>query len=132
MTHYYYYIECGATVNSESTIYKVGVGTSDQAQRDYLFLTSHAVDAGHYFEIVSDTSTNFINRIQNSVFPYQVSIKAISARNLVRYFKGLGGMPLSPEQLHAAHSARFATDIDYRISCNFSAAGKNHLPSQTR
>lgn len=132
MVHYYYYIEAGTQVDNTSTIYNVTIGTCQQAQRDFLFLTSHAVEHGHYFEIRSAASTDFVSRIRHSVDATGITIVQSSARDLVRYFKGKAGLPLTPEQLKAAHRTRFATDIDYRISCNLAAAGKLGLPSQLR
>ena len=39
MKHYYYYIMAGREIDETAQFFKVAVGSSKQAQRDFLYLT---------------------------------------------------------------------------------------------
>lgn len=117
MTHYYYYIECGAVVDSTSTVYQVAIGTTQQAQRDFLFLTAYSVDHGHYFEVFSNTSSTFVLRLlkqPDAEVPRQIKV---TARELVRHFKSGAPCVQMTAALRAAHQQRIALDVGYRCQC---------------
>lgn len=129
MTHYHYYIECGQILNEDARIWVVGVGTSAQAQRDYLFLVAYAADHNHYFALRSEDSTRFVLRVTSSLGLPEATTRTIKARDLVRYFKAGDAMPFDGTQLLAAHRQRCSLSLDYRISSRLSAAGKNCYPA---
>ena len=116
MTHYHLYIQAGAVVDETSVVYKVGIGTSKQANQDYLFLTAYAVEHGHYFTLWSNESVEFYLRVQQSVAPIELYPKAISSRDLVRQFKTQLANPLDQSALHGRHKFRMQTSLNYRIS----------------
>lgn len=116
MTHYHLYINAGALVDETSVVYKVGIGTSKQANQDYLFLTAYAVEHGHYFALWSNESVEFLLRIQQSVAPVELYPRLISARDLVRQFKTQLANPLDQSALHDRHKFRMQTSLNYRIT----------------
>ena len=94
MTHYYCLIIAGDVIDESSLIYRVGVGTSLQCNRDYLFLLAHAVDHGWYFEKWSAEVMEFVRKIAASLSPTNsndpsdaISIHGASVREIVRSIK---------------------------------------------
>lgn len=115
MTHLYYYIQAGKQCDETTRIFSVTIGQSKQAQRDFLTLTALSVDLGHFFEIRSQSSSEFVMRLLESLKPYNVSLQRITARQCVKYLKSCENVPLNPDCLHAAHQQRNALNLDYRI-----------------
>lgn len=117
MTHYWYYIAAGNILDETTRFFRVKVGHGAQADRDFLWLTAYATNHGHYFELVSDSSTQFVDRCQMSLSEFaDCSLeRLISARDLVRHFKA-GSLPdLPPSQLRThAHMMRYL-NLDYRV-----------------
>jgi hypothetical protein len=130
MTHYHYYIECGQILNEDARIWVVGVGTSAQAQRDYLFLVAYAAEHNHYFALRSEDSSRFVLRVTGSLGLPDDACRTIKARDLVRYFKAGDAMPFDSAQLLEAHRQRCSLSLSYRISSRLSAAGKNRYPAR--
>lgn len=112
MTHFYYYITAGRTMDETSHVYRVAIGTSIQANRDYLFLIAYSESHGHYFEIVSLKSSDFVSKVLDSGY----QLEAITARDLVRSIKSQTANPLNPSALSQQHRFRMQTNLDYRIS----------------
>jgi hypothetical protein len=121
MTHYYYYIESGAILDDSARLFKVGIGTSRQSQRDYLALTAFAVNHGHYFELVSEKSDEFMHRVTLSLGRVFSDIIHLSSRELCRYLKGAGLPALSNSQLLSADSQLRFLNTSYRIISNLRA-----------
>lgn len=86
MTHYYLYIEAAREIDESAKLYKVAVGTSTQANRDYLFLTAFAVSHNYYFQLWSTDVADFAQRLYRSV-PNLSSMIGTTARDLVRAIK---------------------------------------------
>ena len=109
-------------MDETSHVYRVAVGTSIQANRDYLFLIAFSQSHGHYFEIVSLKSSEFVTKVLDSGY----HLEAITARDLVRSIKSQTANPLNPSalshqhrfQMQISHQHRFQmqTNLDYRIS----------------
>lgn len=118
MTHYHYYILAGAQLDENARIYKVGVGSSKQGRRDYLFLTAFAVEHGHYFELVSDKTDDFVRRINLSLGGILPSIMVLSSREMVRYLKGAGLPTLSNDALLSNDAQLKVLNTNYRIISN--------------
>lgn len=132
MTHYHYYITAGRQLDTTSKIYLVGVGTSRQADRDYLFLLSHATTAGHYFELRNQDTTNFVTRVQNQLndeadaaHQPHPTMQMIKIRDLVRSIKAQVALPLTSCSLHNAHEIRNLIDGSYRAFSNLSRAASS-------
>lgn len=94
MVHYYYLICAGSQVDQDTLFFRVGVGTSSQANRDYLFLTAQAVDKGWYFERVSAASDDFIRKLAESLYPttdgtslLRLQMRQCLVRDVVRSIK---------------------------------------------
>lgn len=138
MTHLHYLIICGSSpygkssiLDDTATIYTVNVGTSQQANSDYLFLTAFAADHDYYFALKSKESIDFVFRLIHAYRIPQAQQVSIDARSLVRAIKA-GVKPAQVgERLSAAHTMRKIFDLNYRISCNLSA-DNIHLHSGLR
>lgn len=118
MTHYHYYILAGAQLDENARIYKIGVGSSKQGRRDYLFLTAFAVEHGHYFELVSDKTDDFVHRVTLSLDGGLPSIMVLSSREMVRYLKGAGLPTLSNDKLLSNDAQLKVLNTNYRIISN--------------
>ena len=118
MLRYHYYVSAGTQCDDTTRIYKVAVGTTTQAQRDFQFLTDYAAKHGHYFSIVSDASDIFIMKLRRSLAEYDVQLTYCSARDLVRLFKNAVGTNQNPAVFRSISTQNYLTNIDYRISSN--------------
>lgn len=125
MLHYYYLIEANRVVDQNSLIYWVGVGTSKQANSDFLFLTAYAVEHGYYFEPSNHVNSQFVKRVRESVNMSLSNFQVVNARDLVRSIRASLRMPLNSAALAASHHVRKVFNTDYRISTNLSASSRN-------
>lgn len=118
MTSFYYYIMAGAVIDSTTRIYSVACGTSTQANRDFLFLTAYAVQHGHYFEIRSQNSTDFISRILDNYkgILTEPAIQRVSSRELVRNLKSNTRVPISQNVLDNQNHVLHYLSLDYRTA----------------
>lgn len=128
--HYYYYIEAGAAIDCGSRFFRVGIGTSKQAVRDYLFLTAHAVSNGFYFERDSAEVSRFVTQIACSLGFRSLAdlpLAQVDARELVRCVKSNLAAARNQAQLDNAERQRLMLHADYRFMSKL--RGLNHLPS---
>lgn len=118
MTSCYYYIMAGAVIDSTTRIYSVACGTSTQANRDFLFLTAYAVQHGHYFEIRSNNSTDFISRILDNYkgILIEPAIQRVSSRELVRSLKTSTEIPATQNVLDNQNHVLNYLSLDYRTA----------------
>ena len=116
MIHYHLYISAGRQIDNSAQFFKVAVGSSAQANRDFLFLVAHAVDHGHYFALWSQREVEFCDRIARSLSLSRLPFRRVTARDLVRSFKQGSSLPLSANLLHNAHRQNAQLNLDYRIS----------------
>lgn len=112
MTHFYYYIEAGREMDDTSRVYRVAIGASIQANRDYLFLIAFSQSHGHYFEIVSESSKEFIAKVLACGY----HLEPIFARDLVRGLKSQTANPLNQNALSNRHRFMMQTSLGYRVS----------------
>lgn len=130
MTRIYHYVLAGTVVNGTSQIYKVRIGTGAQARRDYLFLMAYSVDHGHYFEIQSLKSSEFLQRLQNSLDDIVIPIQHVSARELVRALKN-GTIPdIDHSQSPAAILQKKILNAGYRVWSSINRKRNSDLPSR--
>lgn len=129
MTHYYYYITAGNTIDMTSQVYLVAVGNSKQGTRDFLYVLAHATNMGYYFEIRSLETTQFVTRVLNQLRDDAAvqlrpapQLQLIKIRDLVRNIKSELAQPLSASALHNAHELRNFIDGSYRALSNLSRA----------
>lgn len=120
MVHYYYYVSAGAQCDESTRIWKVAVGTSQQCQRDYAFLVAHALQHGHYFEICSQVSDDFILKLRRSLVQFNVQLEWLSCRDLCRELRQVTATPCAAGALAGAHRQRKTLNLNYRISSNLS------------
>ena len=120
MVHYYYYVSAGAQCDESTRIWKVAVGTSQQCQRDYAFLVAHALQHGHYFEVVSSRSGEFVKRLRHSLSQFNVQLEWLSCRDLCRELQQVTATPYAAGALADAHRQRKSLNLNYRISSNLS------------
>lgn len=118
MTRYYYYVVAGRQCDQTTKLFKVAIGTNKQSQRDYAFLLANALEHGHYFEVVSRESDEFIRRLRLSLADYDVQMEWLSCRDLSALLRSVATSPLQPSALHGAHQQRKALSLNYRISSN--------------
>lgn len=112
----------GKEIDSESMFFKVAVGSTAQAQRDFLYLTQFAKEHGHYFELWTLEVDLFLEKIANSL-PHAdgecaatiLPMVATSARDLVRSLKDMGVLePSYDVQLNQRRLREFLS-LNYRI-----------------
>lgn len=113
MTHKYLYIECGNILDETAKFYLVYVGTSQQANRDYLFLTAYSVEHGHFFELNSRRVADFLDKVRCSL-PCMAQPIAVSSRELVRHFRNGTRPSLSAAQLANYNHVMTYLNLNYR------------------
>lgn len=123
MVHYYYLICAGSRVDQDSIFYRVGVGTSCQANRDYLFLTAAAVDKGWYFERVSDVSDEFLRKLAESLYPtddgtslLRLQVKQCMVRDVVRSIKRGEALPSDVNSAKNRLNSLHYLSLNYRVA----------------
>ena len=126
MNHYYLYINAGRVIDSTAKFYKVAVPSSQQGQRDYLFLVAHSVERGHYFELWSDQVAEFLWNIGQSLAEGSVEnpldfvpIRPISARELVKNMRGHIVDPVPDFVMRDQNHMRHFRNVNYRVSSSF-------------
>lgn len=117
MTHYHYYIESGQVIDETTRVFKVGIGTTRQADRDYLFLVSYAMSHGHFFHICDSESSEFVLKLIGACREDGVllTVENVTARVLVRSLKNQERIPLDVDTLKNNHHAKMFLDSNYRI-----------------
>lgn len=130
MTHSFLFIVCGAVVDDTARFFKVKVGTSAQANRDYLYLLAESVNAGYYFEKWSEKTCVFFDRVIRSLYGddiklHEVFTKAqcVTARDLVRAMKANTLPPLNENVLRNQHHLLNVISTAYR--CHSRVAAKH-------
>ncbi|MBQ8705332.1 MAG: hypothetical protein IJ548_03455 [Paludibacteraceae bacterium] len=120
MTHFHYFIKTpGRILDDQSRLYIVGVGSSKQAGRDYLFLTAYAAEHECYFSPITGDADAFIHRCEQSIgYPLRMRSQRISARCLVRSLKAGSDIPYSADQLRNVDHLRKFLSLNYRIVSN--------------
>lgn len=116
MTHYHYYIVAGRVLDETTRFYQVAVGSTRQATRDYLALVAHAVDHGHYFELRSKQSIEFVTNCLGSLNhckPCPVMLQ-VTARELLRSLRASTAPPIPANVLANRHHLNYWLDADYR------------------
>jgi len=123
MTHYYYLICAGAQVDQNTQFFRVGVGTSRQANSDFLFLTAAAVDKGWYFERVSAASDDFVRKIAESLYPDDEGTKMLRlkfrqclVRDVVRAIKKGEALPTDVNSAKNRINTLQFLSLNYRVA----------------
>lgn len=123
MVHYYYLICAGAQVDENTQFFRVGVGTSRQANSDFLYLTAQAVDKGWYFERVSDVSDEFIRKIADSLYPdndgtkmMRLKIRQCLVRDVVRSIKKGEALPSDVNSARNRINTLQFLSLNYRVA----------------
>lgn len=126
MNHYYLYIDAGRVIDSAAKFYKVAVPSSQQGQRDYLFLIAHSVEQNHYFELWSQQVADFLWNIGMSLANGSVANpldfvppRPITARELVRNIRGHVVDPVPNFVSHNQNHMRHFLSLNYRVSSAF-------------
>ena len=123
MIHYYYLICAGAQVDQNTQFFRVGVGTSRQANSDFLFLTAAAVDKGWYFERVSAASDDFVRKIAESLYPDDEGTKMLRlkfrqclVRDVVRAIKKGEALPTDVNSAKNRINTLQYLSLNYRVA----------------
>lgn len=116
MTTMYYYICAGRVLDETARFFQVAVGTTRQATRDYLALVAHAVDHGHYFELRSRDTIDFVSRCLDSMKHCKPApiLQRVTARELIRNLRASTAPPLSANVLANRHHLNYWMNVDYR------------------
>lgn len=125
MTHFWYLICAGREIDETTKFFRVGVSTSQQGDRDFLFLTAFAESHDYFFYKDSAAVSDFVMKCIKSLTldggkPDFVSnkIQLVKARDLVRAIKASEALPLSQAQLsNFNHQAHFLS-LNYRFFSN--------------
>lgn len=124
MTHKHYYITTGVDWQTTTKAFVVSIGTSQREQRVFQALSRFAEDNGDFFQIANAESSEFYHRVLSTISCPDAKGIMVKGADLLRYFKHGIAPTLSPGSLHASHQLRYATNLDYRISCNLAAEKK--------
>lgn len=123
MTHFYYLICAGSQVDENTQFFRVGVGTSRQANSDFLFLTAAAVDKGWYFERVSEASDDFVRKLAESLYPttdgtslLRLQVKQCLVRDVVRSIKRGEAMPADVVSAKNRLNSLQFLSLNYRVA----------------
>lgn len=94
MTRNYIYIEAGRVIDTSSRFFRVSIGTSIQANRDYLFLLAYATDHNYFLELNSSKVADYLLNIAKSLGSSCdgraldiLNIQNVKVRDLVRALK---------------------------------------------
>lgn len=123
MTHFYYLICAGSQVDQDSLFFRVGVGTSSQANKDFLFLTAQAVDKGWYFERVSAASDDFVRKLAETLYPtddgtslMRLKIRQCLVRDVVRSIKKGKALPSDVNSAKNRLNSLHYLSLNYRVA----------------
>lgn len=138
MTHYYYYIETGEQLTTDARFYRVGIGSSKQADRDFLFLLAYSTTHGHFFKKDCPDVSDFILRCAESLYDgcsgnsmLNLPIQQCKARDLVRLFKTGERISLNVIEPRNRHHLRLNIDSSYHTFCEISRRSQKHAERET-
>ena len=125
MKHYWILICAGHQIDETTRFYRVAIGTSKQADRDFLFLTAFAESHNYFFEKDCVEVSDFYMKCVKSAVSCQNRpdfatniAQQVDARNLVRAIKKSESLPISKPQLeNFSHQMHFLS-LNYRIFSN--------------
>lgn len=115
----------GREIDADTLIYRVGVGTSRQADRDYLFLLAQAVEHNWYFEKWSTQVAEFLHNVLVSLAPASSDdplggtlVHGVLLRDLVRAIKNGESVPVDDNAIRNANHMRQWLSLNYRTMLN--------------
>lgn len=124
MTHYYLYIQAGATLNTYTAFFKVGIGESDAQIRKRAWLQAYANEHGHFFVIWSPDAVDFMIKCQESIGPKAKNVVAIMANDLVRILRDGAEVPSSYQAELNRHRVLMQIDPRYYTCQMLKVRGK--------
>lgn len=121
MTTLYYFCAAGDVIDTNDCWYQVTIGTTVQAERDLQFLKDYAEAHNYYFERRSLESSQFVQRVAQSLFPSDdamplLSLKCahVKARDLVRAIKSNNKPDAQMTDEHSRHHSMMELSLNYR------------------
>lgn len=121
MTTLYYFCAADDVIDTDDCWYHVSVGTTVQAKRDYQFLKDFADAHNYYFEQRSLESSQFVERVAQSLFPSDDAMPLLSlncahvtARDLVRAIKSHHKPDAHITNQHSRHHSMMELSLNYR------------------
>lgn len=126
MTRYYYYIECGAQIDSDSCFFRVGIGNSERERAILQWISAYALEHGHYFVISSLEALDFVALCMRSVQRNLNEIEYISGRDLKKHLQKGDEVPQLVSVFKNYDYMMKKLNVDYRVNCylNLKKAGK--------
>ena len=136
MKHSYLYIEAGREIDESSRFFRVYVGASAQANRDYLFLLAHATNNNYFLQITSSVTDEYLLNIAKSLpnfeshFPLEnLNLQHVQIRDLVRAIKSKEAIKRTEQTKNFSSAQREMLDSAYY---SFKKLARNlTLPSKT-
>lgn len=122
MIHYYLLIQCGKVLDTSARFYKVSIGSSRQAVRDFLSLTALSVERGYYFHLWDENTTEFVGKCLASVWgssdalTFANHLQQVTSRELLKVIRDEVSLPLDDFVLSNAHRCMTFLDINYRCA----------------
>lgn len=122
MIHYYLFIQCGQVLDTSARFYKVAIGASRQAMRDFLSLTALSVERGYYFHLWDENSTEFVGKCLSSVWgssdalTFANHLQQVTSRDLLKVIRSETALPLNDFVLTNAHRCMTFLDVNYRCA----------------
>lgn len=124
MTHYFLYIQAGATLNTYTAFFKVGIGESDAQIRKRAWLQAYAHEHGHFFVIWSPEAVEFMIKCQQSIGPNAKNVVAIMANDLIRILRDGAEVPSSYQAELNRHRVLMQIDSSYYTCQMLKVRGK--------
>lgn len=136
MKHSYLYIEAEREIDETSKFFRVWVGTSHQANRDYLFLLAYATNNNYFLQSTSSVTDEYLLNIAKSLpnfesrFPLEnLNLQHVQIRDLVRAIKGNEAIKRNAQTKNFSSAQREMLDSAYY---SFKKLARNlTLPSGT-
>ena len=124
MTHYYFYIKAGLTLDGSSSFYRVAVGESERGRRHLAWLEAYAAENGHFFVLMTDDSRCFVMDCLASIGRDGSSIQLVDAPELIRSLRTGCEVPANYSAILHRHRFMMQVDPHYFASYQISAINK--------
>lgn len=124
MNHFHVLITAGREINNDSRFYLLEVGTTLQANRDYLFVLAWAESHGYYFHIKDAATMEFLSRVAASLYPSakfplsEIQAQRMKIRDFVRSIKSHTAQPLNQSQLDSQNHLLNELNTNYHLHFN--------------
>ena len=126
MNHFHVLITAGREIDHTSRFYLLEVGSTMQANRDYLFVLAWAENHGYYFHIKDADTMEFLNHVAASLYPSakfplsEIQAKRMKIRDFVRSIKTHTAQPLNQSLIDSQNHLLNELNTNYHLKINYS------------